>query len=145
MRSLSQPSDLHVKMDVFIGMFRNFLQADECVYVMENGSKIKIDSSVKSKKLNVKSYGTERVAGYGLRVAGNVQTSSKVEGSPMKWAPVAGFPLRSNKQDKLKRFYFRWVKRFLLFVYISPGTECESNNYKVCTIHTQKHPPLPNS
>ena len=36
---------------------------------MENGSKIKIDSSVKSKKLNVKSYGTERVAGYGLRVA----------------------------------------------------------------------------
>ena len=29
-------------MDFFIEMFRIFLQADECVYVMENGSKIKI-------------------------------------------------------------------------------------------------------
>jgi hypothetical protein len=32
-------------------MLRNFLEADECFYVMENGSKIKIDSSVKSEKL----------------------------------------------------------------------------------------------
>ncbi len=30
------------KMDVFIEMFRIFLQGDECVYVMENGSKNKI-------------------------------------------------------------------------------------------------------
>jgi hypothetical protein len=33
---------IHENMDVFIEMFRIFLQADECVYVMENGSKIKI-------------------------------------------------------------------------------------------------------
>ena len=33
---------IHENMDVFIEMFRNFFQADECVYVMENGSKIKI-------------------------------------------------------------------------------------------------------
>ena len=59
---------IHVKLYIFIEMLRNFLQADECVYVMENGSKIKIDSSVKSKKLNVKSYGTERVTSCGLRV-----------------------------------------------------------------------------
>jgi hypothetical protein len=33
---------VHEKMDVFIEIFRIFLQGDECVYVMENGSKIKI-------------------------------------------------------------------------------------------------------
>ena len=45
-----------------------FFKGMSAFFVMGNGSKIKIDSSVKSKKLNVKSYGTERVAGYGLRV-----------------------------------------------------------------------------
>jgi len=71
---------IHVKMDVFIGMLRSFLRADECVWVMENGSKIKIDSSVKSEKLKVKGEGKARrakykviscelrVTGYGLRV-----------------------------------------------------------------------------
>jgi hypothetical protein len=53
-------------MDSFIEMHRNFLQGDECFYVMENGSKNKIDSSVKSKKLNVKSYGS-RDRGAGAR------------------------------------------------------------------------------
>ena len=56
---------IHVKMDIFIELLRNFLQADECVYVMGNGSKIKIDSSVKSKKLNVKSYGAPVKYAYG--------------------------------------------------------------------------------
>ena len=32
---------IHVKMDIFIAI-RIFLQAGECFYVMENGSKIKI-------------------------------------------------------------------------------------------------------
>ena len=30
------------KFDISIEMLRNFLEADECFYVMENGSKIKI-------------------------------------------------------------------------------------------------------
>jgi hypothetical protein len=33
---------IHVKMDSSIEMHRNFLQAGECFYVMENGLKIKI-------------------------------------------------------------------------------------------------------
>jgi hypothetical protein len=37
---------IHVKMDVFIEMHRNFLQADEGVYVMENGSKIKMEKLI---------------------------------------------------------------------------------------------------
>ncbi len=78
---------IHVKMDISIEMRRNFLQGDKCVYVMGNGSKIKIDSSVKSEKLNVKSNWLsvigyrlsgnhnyrktgKRVASYGFRVTG---------------------------------------------------------------------------
>jgi len=33
-------------MDIFIKMLRNFLQADEGVYVMENGSKIKMEKLI---------------------------------------------------------------------------------------------------
>ena len=33
---------IHVKMNIFIEMRHNLLQADECLYVIENGSKIKI-------------------------------------------------------------------------------------------------------
>ena len=29
---------IHVKMDIYIELRRNLLQADECLYVMENGS-----------------------------------------------------------------------------------------------------------
>ena len=35
MRSLSQSSENTCKNIFFIGMLRNFIQADECVYVME--------------------------------------------------------------------------------------------------------------
>ena len=54
---------IHVKMDVLIDMLRIFLQADECVYVMENGSKIKIA------KLNRKSYRLSGIITTGKRVA----------------------------------------------------------------------------
>jgi len=36
------PSKINVILDIFIELFRIFLQGDKCVYVMENGSKIKI-------------------------------------------------------------------------------------------------------
>ncbi len=54
---------IHVKMDISIETHRNFIQAGECFYVMENGSKIKIV------KLNRKSYRLSGIITTGKRVA----------------------------------------------------------------------------
>jgi hypothetical protein len=67
MRSFSQSSENTGKIGVFIEMFRNFIQAGECFYVMENGSKIKIVNNF-SAKIWGRARCEFRVAGCGFRV-----------------------------------------------------------------------------
>jgi hypothetical protein len=55
-------------MDIFIEMHRNFLQGDECFYVMGNDSKIKIVKIIQRKDMGQSAL---RVSSLRLRVPGS--------------------------------------------------------------------------